>query len=132
MAEAPVKYRFRRVVSVWQRRSGKTGIGQDHLVVRISIARSVCHHQHCCHDHYEDDYRGGGMFAPGHLGELTQVIPFDEVDGALANVRAVQRRLLLLSTVFVFGCTFRALLPRANVQRLCLVDSWLSSVLVGR
>jgi hypothetical protein len=33
------------------------GIGQDHLVIRSSVARSVCH-QCCCHDHHEDDYRG--------------------------------------------------------------------------
>jgi hypothetical protein len=43
-----------------------------------------------------------------------------------------QRRQLRLSAVFVFGCAFRSLLPRADVQRICLVDSFLSSVLVGR
>jgi hypothetical protein len=37
-----------------------------------------------------------GVFAPGHLGELTQVIPFELVDGVLADTRAVQRRLRLL------------------------------------
>jgi hypothetical protein len=40
--------------------------------------------------------------------------------------------LLLLSAVYVFGCAFRAVLPRADVQRICLFDTWLSSVLVGR
>jgi hypothetical protein len=44
----------------------------------------------------------------------------------------VDRRQLLLSAGFVFGCAFRSLLPRADVQRICLVDSPLSSVLVGR
>jgi hypothetical protein len=39
---------------------------------------------------------------------------------------------LLLSAVFVFGCGFRSLFPRADVQRIGLIDSWLSSVLVGR
>ena len=29
-----------------------------------------------------------GVFAPGHLGELTQVIPFELVDGVLADARA--------------------------------------------
>jgi hypothetical protein len=43
-----------------------------------------------------------------------------------------QRRQLLLSAVFVLGCAFRSLLPRADVQRLGLIDSWMSSVLVGR
>jgi hypothetical protein len=32
----------------------------------------------------------------------------------------------------VFGCAFRSLLPRADVQRICLFDTWLSSVLIGR
>jgi hypothetical protein len=45
---------------------------------------------------------------------------------------AIQRWQLLLSAVFVLGCGFRSLFPRADVQRLGLIDSWLSSVLVGR
>jgi hypothetical protein len=40
--------------------------------------------------------------------------------------------MLLLCAAYVFGCAFRSVLPRADVQRICLVDSWLSSVLVGR
>jgi hypothetical protein len=44
----------------------------------------------------------------------------------------LQRWQLLLSAIFVFGCGFRSLFPRADVQRIGLVDSWLSSVLVGR
>jgi hypothetical protein len=39
---------------------------------------------------------------------------------------------VLLSLGYVLGCGFRALLPRADVQRICLYDSWLSSVMVGR
>jgi hypothetical protein len=34
----------------------------------------------------------GGVFAPGHLGELTRIIPFEMVDAALAECGAVQRR----------------------------------------
>ncbi len=40
--------------------------------------------------------------------------------------------LLLLCAVYVFGCAFRSILPRADVQRICLFDTWLSSVLIGR
>jgi hypothetical protein len=40
--------------------------------------------------------------------------------------------LLLLCAAYVFGCAFRSLLPRADVQRICLFDTWLSSVFVGR
>jgi hypothetical protein len=34
----------------------------------------------------------GGVFAPGHLGELTQCLPFELVDDVLAQTRTVQRR----------------------------------------
>jgi hypothetical protein len=37
-----------------------------------------------------------GVFAPGHLGELTQVVPFELADAVLADTRCVQRRLRLL------------------------------------
>ena len=40
--------------------------------------------------------------------------------------------LLLLSAAYVLGCAFRSILPRADVQRICLFDTWLSSVFVGR
>jgi hypothetical protein len=47
--------------------------------------------------------------------------------------RAVQAELMvLLCAAYVFGCAFRSILPRADVQRICLFDTWLSSVLVGR
>ncbi len=34
-----------------------------------------------------------GVFAPGHLGELTRIVPFEMVDAALDHCRAHQRRL---------------------------------------
>jgi hypothetical protein len=40
--------------------------------------------------------------------------------------------LLLLCAAYVIGCAFRSILPRADVQRICLFDTWLSSVFVGR
>lgn len=40
--------------------------------------------------------------------------------------------MLVLCAVYVFGCAFRSLLPRADVQRICLFDTWLSSVMIGR
>jgi hypothetical protein len=43
------------------------------------------------------------MFAPGHLGELTQIIPFEMVDEVLAETGAVERRLRCLpSRVMVY------------------------------
>ena len=40
--------------------------------------------------------------------------------------------MLLLCAAYVFGCAFRSFLPRADVQRICLFDTWLSSVALGR
>src|SRR5256885_2744642 len=40
--------------------------------------------------------------------------------------------MFLLCAGYVFGCAFRSILPRADVQRICLFDTWLSSVFVGR
>src|SRR4029079_10504461 len=45
---------------------------------------------------------------------------------------AIRRRQLLLSAPFVFGCAFRSIVPRADVQRICVIDSWLSAVAIGR
>jgi hypothetical protein len=40
--------------------------------------------------------------------------------------------MLILCAGYVFGCAFRSFLPRADVQRICLFDTWLSSVVLGR
>ncbi len=53
----------------------------------------------------------GGRFAPGHLGELTQLVPFEMVDEAVAATGARQRRVRdLPSRVVVYlllaGCLF--------------------------
>src|SRR6266704_2568166 len=40
--------------------------------------------------------------------------------------------MLLLCAGYVFGCAFRSVLPRADVQRICLFNTWLSSVMIGR
>jgi hypothetical protein len=39
---------------------------------------------------------------------------------------------LALSGVYVFVCAFRSFVPRADVQRICFVDSFWASVFVGR
>lgn len=53
--------------------------------------------------------------------------------GALsADVYASRRLQLLLSAGYVFGCAFRSALPVYDVPRICLFDTWLSSVIVGR
>jgi hypothetical protein len=57
---------------------------------------------------------------------------FRKSAGARAGVAIAIEPLLLLSTVYVVVCAFRSVLPRADVQRICLFDTWLSSILVGR
>jgi hypothetical protein len=45
----------------------------------------------------------GGRFAPGHLGELTRIVPFEMVDAVLAETGAAQHRIRLLpSRVVVY------------------------------
>ena len=51
--------------------------------------------------------------------------------GGLASRSSIEL-MLLLCAGYVFGCAFRSFLPRADVQRICLFDTWLSSVMVGR
>ncbi len=48
------------------------------------------------------------------------------------GVDATSGVMLLLCAAYVFGCAFRSFLPRADIQRICLFDTWLSSVVVGR
>jgi hypothetical protein len=55
----------------------------------------------------------------------------DRPTGALGSTSSIQP-MLLLCAAYVFGCAFRSFLPRADVQRICLFDTWLSSVFVGR
>src|SRR4030095_351217 len=49
-----------------------------------------------------------------------------------ADVLAIRRRLLLLSAVYVLGCGFRSVFPMVDVPRICLHDTWLSRIVVGR
>jgi hypothetical protein len=48
------------------------------------------------------------------------------------NLALAIEPLILLSAAYVLGCAFRSILPRADVQRICLFNTWLSSVLIGR
>lgn len=54
----------------------------------------------------------GGRFAPGHLGELTQLVPFEMVDEALAQTKTVQSRVRALpSRVVVYLLLAACLFP---------------------
>src|SRR3954462_10935493 len=63
-----------------------------------------------------------GRFAPGHLGALTQILPFELVDAALVGTRRVQRRVrdlpsrvvvyLLLAAALFEDCGYRQVWAR--------------------
>ena len=55
----------------------------------------------------------------------------EQPTGSLGSTSGIQL-MLFLCAAYVFGCAFRSFLPRADVQRICLFDTWLSSVVVGR
>lgn len=76
------------------RRSCRSGNPPRSPVVRTSGDRRVC--QLCVEPAYFAvgslcGYRGG-VFAPGHFGELTQQVPFEMVDEVLEATGAVQSR----------------------------------------
>jgi hypothetical protein len=58
-----------------------------------------------------------GRFAPGHLGELTAVVPFELVDAVLAETTTVQRRLRdLPSRVGVYFLLAMCLFPEVGYR----------------
>ncbi len=60
-----------------------------------------------------------GVFAPGHLGELTQYLPFELVDDVLEQTRTVQRRLRdLPSRVGVYFVLTLGMYPRLGYARV--------------
>jgi hypothetical protein len=52
--------------------------------------------------------------------------------GHPAGAYSARRWQLVLSAVYVAGCAYRSVFLVYDVPRICLTDSWLSSVLVGR
>ncbi|MCX4094711.1 IS4 family transposase [Nocardia sp. alder85J] len=59
------------------------------------------------------------MFAPGHLGELTQIVSFDLVDAALEATRATERRVRVLpSRVVVYLLLAGALFEQIGYRQV--------------
>ncbi len=74
-----------------------------------------------------------GVFAPGHIGELTRIVPFEMVDEVLAQTGAVQRRVRLVParvTVYLLpaAALFTGLGYRQVFDRLCAGLAGLVSV----
>ena len=60
-----------------------------------------------------------GVFAPGHLGELTQYLPFELVDDVLEHTKTTQRRLRELpSRVGVYFLLALGMFPRLGYARV--------------
>jgi hypothetical protein len=57
---------------------------------------------------------------------------FRRRDSLSPEDRAAGRRHLLLGGIYVVVCAFRSFVPRADVQRICFVDSFWASIFVGR
>jgi hypothetical protein len=61
---------------------------------------------------------------------LYRILP-DHQTGGFGSTAGTEI-MLALCAAYVFGCAFRSFLPRAEVQRIVLFDTWLSSVMLGR
>src|SRR3954447_15976057 len=60
-----------------------------------------------------------GVYAPGHIGELTQYLPFELVDDLLSQTKTVQHRLRVLpSRVGVYFVLALVLFPRLGYARV--------------
>ena len=56
-----------------------------------------------------------GVFAPGHLGELTRIVPFELADAVLEETRTRERRLRVLpSRVGLYFVLALGLFPQAG------------------
>ena len=61
----------------------------------------------------------GGRFAPGHLGELTRIVPFEMVDAALAETGTTQQRVRdLPSRVVVYVLLAAALFAELGYRQV--------------
>ena len=61
----------------------------------------------------------GGRFAPGHVGELTQIVPFEMVDAALTETNTVQQRVRALpSRVVVYLLIAAGLFAELGYQQV--------------
>jgi hypothetical protein len=52
--------------------------------------------------------------------------------GTPADIHAERVRLLWLAAIYVLGCGFRSVFPMLDVPRICLHDTWISRIIIGR
>src|ERR1700733_8769974 len=75
--------------------AGGRGATKTARVPETSVACPVCH-SFCCHVGHDDDRRGCRVFAPGHLGELTRIVPFELADAVLEEEGGLEKRVRLV------------------------------------
>ena len=65
---------------------------------------------------------------------FSAVVVLNRGSGAVGSIESqvARRQQLILSAAYVLGCAYRSALPVFDIPRIVLVDSWLSSVVVGR
>ena len=65
---------------------------------------------------------------------VSAVVVLNRRPGAKGSIESqvARRQQLLLSGAYVLGCAYRSAMPVFDIPRIVLVDSWLSSVVVGR
>jgi len=63
---------------------------------------------------------------------LCAVAVVNIVAWALSAPRAPRRVMVWLSAAYVLGCGFRSVFPMVDVPRMCLHDTWVSRIVVGR
>jgi hypothetical protein len=96
-------------------------------------ARFRWHFQHFVTSRGTEQNRGLRIPKPGVAGSSPAGIA--NLEGSrrwFRDVCVMSPLMLFLSAAYVFACAFRSFLPRADIQRICLFDTWLSSVTVGR
>src|SRR5262245_58490085 len=49
-----------------------------------------------------------------------------------ASIHSTRRLILWLAAGYVAGCAFRSILPMVDVPRICLLDTPLSRIFIGR
>jgi len=63
---------------------------------------------------------------------LGSLFSFQRANLQDAGQRTTRKALLWLSAIYVSGCAFRSVLPMVDVPRICLHDTWISRIFVGR
>lgn len=51
---------------------------------------------------------------------------------ASEQLKRIRQYHVFLAAVYTLGCGFRSVLPRADLRRVVLVDSWISAIFIGR